>query len=167
VIAGPLAAIGLLAWLLGLAVVVLGRNLTRSVMLGYVFLSVLCLFLVVAGSGFLAVVVSILAAVALASIQIFGWMLVGVDRDHLAPSDPGTRIARSLAFLVLGAGLFVLFGALAAELATPAASSPSGLGAIGAAIFGPLGGAAILLGLAIAAALLATMLLIRDEEEGD
>jgi NADH:ubiquinone oxidoreductase subunit 6 (subunit J) len=159
-------ALGALAWALAAAAVVLGRNLTRSVVIGYAFLALLCLVLLMAGAGFLAAVVSILAAVGLATIQVFGWMLVDVDRDHLSPTDPGTWIARGLAFVVLGVGLAALVAALHPELLASGVLAPIGLAALGRALFGPLAGAAILLGLAIAAALLATMLLLRDEEEG-
>jgi NADH:ubiquinone oxidoreductase subunit 6 (subunit J) len=158
--------LGILAWLLSGAAVLLGGNLTRSVLIGYAFIGCLCLALLVAGAGFLAVVVSILSAVALASIQIFGWMLVDVDRDHLTPTDPPTWVARALAFALLGGGLVLLVVAIGPELGTESVLPPMSSGALGRVLFGPLGGAAVLLGLAIAAALLATMLLLRDDEGG-
>ena len=73
-----LVALGLVTWLLAGASILLGGNLTRSVMIGYAFVGCLCLALLVAGAGFLAVVVSIVSAIGLASIQVFGWMLVDV-----------------------------------------------------------------------------------------
>jgi hypothetical protein len=161
-----LVAIGLLAWLLAVTAIVLGRNLTRSVMIGYAFVGCLCIVLLVAGAGFLAVIVSILSAVGLASIQAMGWMLVDVDHDHLPPTDAPTWIARALAFAMLGAGLVLLALAIGPELATQRNFVPVASALLGRALFGPLGGAVALLGLAIAAALLETMLLLRDDEEG-
>ena len=164
--AEALVAIGSLAWLLGVAAIVLGRNLTRSVMIGYAFVGCLCIALLLAGAGFLAMIVSIASATGLASIQIVGWMLVDVDRDHLAPTDASTGIARALAFAMLGAGLILLAFAIGPELAAPFVVAPVDPTSLGRVLFGPLGGAAVLLGSAIAAALLATMLLLRDDEEG-
>lgn len=148
------------------AAVLLGSNLTRSVMIGYAFVGALCLALLVAGAGYLAIVVSIVCAIALASIQVFGWMLVDVDRDHLAPTDGPTWVARGLAFVLLGGGLSILVMALAPELAAEASRGPLDVGALGELFFGRLGGAALLLGIAVAAALLATMLLLRTDEGG-
>ena len=164
--AEALVAIGSLAWLLGVAAIVLGRNLTRSVMIGYAFVGCLFIALLLAGAGFLAVIVSIVSAIGLASIQAIGWMLVDVDRDHLAPTDTPTWIARALAFAMLGAGLVLLALAIGPELATTQVFEPAESALLGRTLFGPLGGAVALLGLAIAAALLATMLLLRDDEEG-
>jgi hypothetical protein len=162
-----LVALGLTAWLLAGASILFGGNLTRSVMIGYAFVGCLCLVLLVAGAGFLAVVVSIVSAIGLASIQVFGWMLVDVDRDHLAPTDAPTWIARLLAFVLLGGGLTVLVIAISPELATSRDAVSMNSAALGRVLFGALGGAAVLLGLAIAAALLATMLLLRDGDGGN
>ena len=162
-----LVFLGVLAWLLAGAAVVLGGNLTRSVLIGYAFVGCLCLTLLVAGAGFLAVVVSIAATIGLASIQVFGWMLVDVDRDHLAPTDSPTWVARALAFALLGGGLIVLVAVIAPELVSRNPVVGMGAAELGGVLFGPLGGAALLLGLAIAASLLATMLLLRDDERGD
>jgi hypothetical protein len=164
--AEALVAIAFLDWLLAVAAIVLGRNLTRSVMIGYAFVGCLCIVLLVAGAGFLAVIVGIGSAIGLASIQAIGWMLVDVDRDHLAPTDASTWIARALAFAMLGAGLVLLALEIGPELDTGHVFAPAESALLGRALFGPLGGAAVLLGLAIAAALLATMLLLRDDEEG-
>jgi len=164
--AEALVGVGILAWLLAVAAVVLGRNLTRSVMVGYAFVGCLCIVLLVAGAGFLAVIVSIVSAIGLASIQAIGWMLVDVDQDHLAPTEAPTWIAFSLAFAMLGVGLILLALEIGPELDTEHVFVPVESALLGRALFGPLGGAAVLLGLAIAAALLATMLLLRDDEEG-
>lgn len=160
-------ALGVLAWLLAGAAILLGGNLTRSVMIGYAFVGCLCAAMLVAGAGFLAIVVSIMSAIGLASIQVFGWMLVDVDRDHLVPTDAPTWIARLLAFLLLGGGLAALVVAIAPELRAPPPAVSMGSAALGRILFGPLGGAAVLLGLAVAAALLATMLLLRDDDGGN
>ena len=162
-----LVALGLVTWLLAGASILLGGNLTRSVMIGYAFVGCLCLALLVAGAGFLAVVVSIVSAIGLASIQVFGWMLVDVDRDHLAATDAPTWIARLLAFVLLGGGLMVLVLAIAPELTMQHGAASMNSAALGRVFFGELGGAAVLLGLAIAAALLATMVLLRDDDGGN
>lgn len=161
-----IVALGLLSWLLACAAILFGGNLTRSVMIGYVFVGCLCLALLVAEAGFLAIVVSVMSAIGLASIQVFGWMLVDVDRDHLAPTDAPTWTARLVAFVLLGGGLMVLVFAISPELAMEHAAVPMNSAALGRVLFGELGGAAVLLGLAIAAALLATMLLLRDDDGG-
>lgn len=161
-----LMVLGFIAWLLAGAAILLGGNLTRSVLIGYAFVFSLCLALLVAGAGFIAVVVSIVSAIGLASIQVFGWMLVDVDRDHLAPTDSPTWVARALAFALLGGALSILGFAILPELREPEAPVSMSAAALGQVFFGPLGGAAALLGLAIAAALLAAMLLLRDEEGG-
>lgn len=163
-----LIGLGIVTWLLAGAAILLGRNLTRSVMIGYAFVGCLCLVLLVAGAGFLAIAVPIISAIGLASIQVFGWMLVDVDRDHLAPTDAPTWVARLLSFILLGAGLAVLVVVISPEISSPHDGMPSmDFSAIGEEFFGRLGGAAVLMGLAIAAALLATMLLLRDEEGGN
>lgn len=160
-------AIGLgLTWLFALAAVVLGRNLTRSITAAVVFIALLGLMLLLSGAGFLALVVVILAALMLGTIQLFGWMLVDVDRDHIMPTDGGTRLARSLAFVLVGTGLVLLLSAAVegGELAPSAASGPLGdpMG-IGKLLFGPLREITWLVGFAIAGALLASLLLLRDD----
>jgi hypothetical protein len=100
-------------------------------------------------------------------IQLFGWMLVDVDRDHLPPTDRATWLARSLAFFLLGGGL-VLLAALALErhdLAPPAEAVAMATSAeIGALLFGPWRDLAVLCGVAISAGLLATLMLLRDDD---
>jgi NADH:ubiquinone oxidoreductase subunit 6 (subunit J) len=149
--------------------IVLGRNLTRSIVAASGSLAFLAFALLVSGGGFLGLVVVIVAALTLLVVQTFGWMLVDVDRDHLPPTDPPTRIARSLAFALFGGGLsiFVVIALQRGEL---------GLGArfgaaveawqTGAILFGPLYDATIVLGLAIAASLVAALMLLRDDGEG-
>ena len=93
-----------LALLSAFASVVLGRNLARSITAGVLAVAGLSIALVSANAGFVGLVVMTIAALVLATIQLFGWMLVDVERDHLPPTDRATWLARSLAFLLLGAG---------------------------------------------------------------
>lgn len=158
--------LGGLAWLLAGSMVLLGRNLTRSIVLGYAFVGTLCLTLVAAGADLLAGIVSILTIASLATLQVFGWMLVDVDRDHLTPTDAPTWIARALAFVVLGGGLGLLIWSVGPELASRRVGESPDLVAAGQLLFGRLGGLVLLLGLALGAALLATMTLLRDDGEG-
>jgi len=150
------------------AAIATGRNLTHSLVAGTVFVAALGFTLLVAGAGVFSLVVVILAALVLILLQIFGWMLVDVDRDHLPPTDRPTRIARSLAFLIFGGGLFFL-GATAFQMgefsiagARIAAATPVEIGAF---LFGPLHDATILIGLTIAASLLAALILLEDDGE--
>jgi hypothetical protein len=150
--------------------IMLGRNLTRSLVAGTVFIAALALALLIAGAGFPSLVVVVLGALMLATLQVFGWMLVDVDRDHLPPTDRPTRVARSLAFLLFGGGLLLLVAAalvtgeftIVGQRLTIAAAAE-----IGAFLFGPLRDATILIGLTIAAGLLAALLLLQDDgQEG-
>jgi len=95
------AFLGLAGWLAAFAAIALGRNLTRSLSAAYVFLAALIAALVLAGSGYGAWVLVIGAGSTFALVQVFGWMLVDVDQDHLPPTESGTRAARGLAFVVL------------------------------------------------------------------
>lgn len=152
------------------AAVVLGRNLTRSLGAAFAFVAALGFALLAAGMGFLALVVVILAALILATIQLFGWMLVDVDRDHLAPTDKPTWVARGLAFLLLGGGLVLLLVTAldGGELGTAASSGRSPTPAeVGLFFFGSMPEAAVLIGFAIASSLLATLLLLNDDGENE
>jgi NADH:ubiquinone oxidoreductase subunit 6 (subunit J) len=146
--------------------IALGRNLTRSLVAGTIFVAALGFALLVAGAGYLSLVVVILAALELAVLQVFGWMLVDVDRDHLPPTDRPTWIARGLAFLLFGGGLLLLViaavttGEFEIVGQRVAAAAPEEIGAL---LFGPLRDATILVGLAIAASLLAALLLLQDD----
>lgn len=162
---GFLIGLGLL-WGSALAAVALGRNLTRSIGAGVVFIGLLGLMLLQAGAGFLALVVAILGALMLATIQLFGWMLVDVDRDHLPATDRGTGLARGLAFVIVGLGLALLvgFAVSGGELAPATERMPLGEPMdIGRLLFGPLREITWLVGFAIAAGLLASLLLLRDD----
>lgn len=163
----PLAiALGSLALVFAAAAVLLGRNLTRSIMAGYACVGILCLVLTLSGFGFAAIAMCLMAAIGLASIQVFGWMLVDIDRDHLTPTDVPTWIARVLAFILLGGGLAILTWFLMISLGQSQGLSSPSVAAIGRVFFGQLGGVAILLGVAMAAVLLAAMLLLRGSGEG-
>jgi NADH:ubiquinone oxidoreductase subunit 6 (subunit J) len=155
------------------AAIALGRNWTRSIAAGFLSIAALGFTLLLAGAGFLGLVVVILAALMLGTLQLFGWMLVDVDRDHLPPTDKPTLVARGLAFLLLGGGLGLLLWNLfgTGEFAREALNTPFGEGAlsvgpveVGMLLFGPLRDLVILLGFAIAASLLATLLLLQDDE---
>ncbi len=157
-----------LAFALGsaLAAVVLGRNLTRSIVGGMAFLAGLAFSLLIAGAGCLAMVVVLLGGLMLGTLQLFGWMLVDVDRDHLPPTDRPTWIARGIAFALFGGGLTLLAGAalLGGEFEVETIILPVATPTeVGAYLFGPLREATILMGLTIAASLLAVLLLLQDD----
>jgi hypothetical protein len=170
------ALVGLAAWLAAFAAIVLGRNLTRSLSAAYVFLAGLIVALALVGSGYGAWVLVIGAGATLALVQVFGWMLVDVDQDHLPPTESGTIVARGLAFLVLAAAsaALVFFAreelALGVDAPAPAfveIAGGAGIDAadVGRALFSGLQPQLILLGLAIGAGLLAALLLLRDEPD--
>ena len=96
------------ALLAAFAAVLTGRNLTRSVTAAAISIGGLAVALTSAGAGFMGFFVLITAALVLMTLQLFGWMLVDVDRDHLPPTDRATWLARSIAFLLLGGGLALL-----------------------------------------------------------
>jgi len=159
-----------MALLAALVSVVLGRNLTRSLVAGHAALAALVLALVLAGVGYLALVVPILGGLALATLQLFGWMLVDVERDHLPPTDRPTAIARGLAFLLLVSALALLIdhaislGSFEMTQASPRYASPQEIGVL---FFGPMREVATLVGITLAAGLLTMLLLTRNEGEGD
>lgn len=206
--------LGIGVGLAAFAAILLGRNLTHSLTAAQVFVVALLLWLSMSGVGAVAWLLGIGALAVLGLLQVFGWMLVDVDRDHLPPTEPATRVARGLAFALLG-GAIALLGILAADeltsidggsaarpgsalsaadgvasgavgvergasirsdadgpdsqagaLADVAAAdlAPGDAAAIGAQLFGSLQPLVLLLGLAIAAALLSTLLLLRDDE---
>ncbi|HIF94441.1 MAG: hypothetical protein ABGX04_07450 [Myxococcales bacterium] len=147
--------------------IVVGRNLTRQIAAAFVFVAAMAFTLLFAGSGFVGHAVMILATLSLGIIQLFGWMLVDVDRDHLPATDRPTSLARAIAFLFLAGGLALLIDSVSAvgEF-TPFA--PHGFlidsAGIGRLLFGPLQELVQLLGFLIAGGLLATMLLLQDDE---
>ena len=153
--------------------VVLGRNLTRSVAAAVVSVAALAFALVQAEGGYAAIFALTVAALVLSILQLFGWMLVDVDRDHLPSTDRGTWLARSLAFVLVGAGLVQLGKGLTSEAAAMIASnSHPGVEftfrtseEVGPLLFGAGGDLAILIGLALASVLLASLMLLRGDGE--
>ena len=153
--------------------VVLGRNLTRSVAAAVVSVAALAFALVQAEGGYASIFALTVAALVLSILQLFGWMLVDVDRDHLPPTDRGTWLARSLAFVLVGAGLILLGKGLASEAAAMIASnSHAGVEftfrtseEVGPLLLGAGGDLAILIGLALASVLLASLMLLRGDGE--
>lgn len=151
-----------------LMAVVLGRNLTRSLAASLLAITGLVIAMLSAGAGFLALFVATVAALLLMTIQLFGWMLVDVDRDHLPETDRMTWIARSLAFLLLGGGLVLLIlaigdqGLLVGDAGDRLWAEPA---AIGGLFFGDWRDLATLCGLALSSGLLAALMLLRDDGE--
>ncbi len=166
-----LAGLGIglfVALLCAFGAIVLGRNLTRSILAGYACFTSMGFALLISGAGFLSLVVVILAVLMLGILQIFGWMLVDVDRDHLPSTDRSTWFARGLAFLLFGGGLLLLVTAalLTGEFSIEGPPLPIATPIeIGAFLFGPMHDAMILIGLTIAASLLAALLLLQDDAE--
>lgn len=157
-----------LACLAAFGSVVLGRNLTRSIFAAGVSLLALGVVLVEAGGGYPAWLALVGATLALALVQLFGWMLVDVDRDHLPPTDGPTALARGLAFVLLAAGIAALGHGLAEFEVGPATLGlRTGLSAqgdfVGGRFFGSLEEGAALVGLLLAATLLASLMLLRGE----
>jgi NADH:ubiquinone oxidoreductase subunit 6 (subunit J) len=149
------------------ASIVVGRNLTHQIAAALVFITAMAFTLLFSGSGFVGLVVVILTALWLGVIQLFGWMLVDVDRDHLPATDRPTFLARAIAFLLLAGGLALLIGsAYSAGDFTPSDRHglPIDSAGIGRLLFGPLQELVQLLGFLIAGGLLATMLLLQDDE---
>jgi len=166
----PLLVLALVvAWVAAFASVVLGRNLTRSVFAAGASLAALGLVLVEAGGGYPAWFALAGATLALALVQLFGWMLVDVDRDHLPATDRLTALARGLAFVLLAGGIAVLGLGLAELEVGPLAKdiAPTSLSAegdfVGKRFFGSLEEGASLVGLLLAATLLASLMLLRGE----
>ncbi len=168
--------IGLLLFFLSFALlcamlaIVLGRNLTRSVVAGFAMIAGLVFALLIARGGYFGLVVVSLGALMLSAIQLFGWMLVDVDRDHLAKMDFGTAFARSLAFAVFGLALSLLGYFLWTEGELRLGEETLrwvDARAVGFALFGELGELVTMLGFAIAGALLSSILLLRDDGRGN
>ena len=158
------------ALLCAMLAIVLGRNLTRSVVAGFAMITGLVFALLIARGGYFGLVVVSVGALMLAAIQLFGWMLVDVDRDHLAKMDFGTAFARSLAFAVfaLSVGLlgFLLWTSGELRLDQGALQLVDAR-AVGFALFGEMSELVTMLGFTIAGALLSSILLLRDDGRGN
>jgi hypothetical protein len=152
------------ALLSGFSAIVLGRNLTYSIAAAGIAVLALAIALLASGVGFIALFVAIPFGLILSLVQLFGWMLVDVDRDHVPPTDRVTAFARSLAFLLLAGGLLgllLMVGPL--QGGEPEALSAPGPVGIGVLLLGPWRDLSTLFGLVMAAALLASFMLLRDE----
>lgn len=148
--------------------VVLGRNLTRAIFAALVAVGLVFVLLVGAAAGFEALFLIASAALALGLVQLFGWMLVDVDRDHLPSTDAATAAARSIAFLLVGGGLALLARGVGSEMSSiggRAAAAPVHALALGRRLFVQQPEGALLLGLLLAAVLLAALMLLRDSPE--
>ncbi len=159
----------ILAFVAALASVVLGRNLTRSIFAAGTSLAAIGLALIQSGGGYPAWFALAGAVLALALVQLFGWMLVDVERDHLPPTDGFTALARGVSFLLLAVGLVLLgFGLFDAGLSTDTPRvAVSGLLArglfVGDRFLGVLGAGVSLIGFLLAATLLASLMLLRGD----
>jgi hypothetical protein len=167
-----------LAWGLAFLSVVVGRNLTRSITaavaalfaLAFLFFTTLSRMptglALSSGVGLGAIVALVVATLVLMLVQLFGWMLVDVDRDHLPPTDRGTWLARSLAFLIVGGALVLLGRGLSAAFARTSAAVPEILASVeGPPALSTVRDFAILAGLVLASALLASLMLLREDGE--
>jgi predicted outer membrane lipoprotein len=161
------------AIVLALVAVVSGQVLTRSVVAGHAAIAAFGLAALGAGAGVLALCFVIVGLLGLAILQLFGWMLVDIDHDHLPPPRPSTLAARLLALAVFALALAALvraalrrgeLGSPPGLAPTPTAFDPASLGSY---FLGSGGELAIVLGLLLAAALLTALWLLRDEEGVD
>ena len=156
--------VGILA---GCAAIVLGRRLTRSVAAAATAFAALVSAFAVAGVGFLGWMPLVLWLASLGLVQLFGWMLVDAERDHLPPTDGLTRLARGIAFALLGGGLLLLARSVTTDAAAPSEAVAAGVDPVrwGRALFMDAPDLALLCGLVVAAAFLATMTTLRDDGE--
>ncbi len=163
----PIAVLLALAFAVG--AVLLGAVLSRGIVAASAALAAFGLAGLAAGGSVVALCVVIVGLLALAILQLFGWMLVDVDHDHLPRPALRTAIARGLALAIVAAALALLGrAALARGELEPAALLGAPVGpiepaAVGAFFFGPQGGLAVVLGCLLAAALLTAACLLREE----
>ncbi|MEZ4332487.1 MAG: hypothetical protein R3F35_12070 [Myxococcota bacterium] len=163
---------GLLA---ALVAVVQGQVLSRAVLACAAAMSALGLALLGAGGGVLALCFVLVALVWLAVLQLFGWMLVDVDHDHLPGLSWRTTGVRVAALTIFAAALVVLArtlwrrGELARAVAAGGELAPTSRlrealdpAAIGGLFIGVHGDLALPVGLLLAAGLLAALCLLRD-----
>lgn len=160
----------LLAIACALVAVVFGEVLTRSVVAGYAATSAFGLAALAAGGGVVALCGVIVGLLSFALVQLFGWMLVDVDHDHLPAPALTRRLAQSAALGLVAAGIAFLARRAfrEGELVRPAVrGSGEAIGfdpaALGAFFFGGNAEVALLLGCLLAAALLTALSLLRDE----
>jgi NADH:ubiquinone oxidoreductase subunit 6 (subunit J) len=158
-----------LAFVCAAVAVVLGEVLTRSIVAASAAVAAFGLAGLAAGGSVVALCVVIVGLLALAILQLFGWMLVDVDHDHLPRLSLRTASARALSLAVVAAGLAQLGReALGRRELEPTplvagydpAIDPAALGAV---FFGSSGVLAVVLGCLLAAALLTALCLLREE----
>lgn len=151
--------------------VLAGEVLTRSIVAASAALAAFGLACLAAGGSVVALCLVIVGLLSLAIVQLFGWMLVDVDHDHLQRLALRTSSARALALAVFAAGL-ALLGREAlrrGELGptAPGVQHVDGIepAALGAFFFGleSSGALAAVLGFLLAAALLTALCLLRAE----
>jgi hypothetical protein len=160
----------LIALVCALVAVVFGEVLTRSIVAGYAAIGAFGLAALAAGGGVVALCGVIVGLLSFALVQLFGWMLVDVDHDHLPAPALRRRLAQSAALGLVAAGLaFLAHRAFrAGELVRPAVrGGGEAIGfdpvALGRFFFGANGELALLLGCLLAGALLTALSLLRDE----
>lgn len=152
-----------------LAAVLLGEVLTRSIVAASAALAAFGLACLAAGGSVVPLSIVIVGLLSLAILQLFGWMLVDVDHDHLPRLSLRTASARGLALVVFAAALGLLgHEALRRGELAPAAATAEPVGAVDPEAFGGffVGTAAelpVVLGCLLAAALLTALCLLRDE----
>ncbi len=149
--------------------VVFGQVLSRSVVAGYAAIAAFGLAGLAAGGGVVALCFVIVGLLSFLLLQLFGWMLVDVDHDHLPAPTLSRTGAQAVVLAIFAAGLALLgrrafrAGELAAPSATGDRSASFDPAALGAFLFGGHGELAMLLGCLLAAALLTALSLLRDE----
>lgn len=163
------AAALLVALASALAAILLGQVLTRSVLAGHAAMAGLGLACLAAGGGVLALCFVLFGLVWLVILQLFGWMLVDVDRDHLPAPAWRTTAARLAALATFAAGLGLLLRRALRSGQLDAVVPAGGVGlsidptALGGLFIGAGNELALLLGLLLAAGLLTALVLLRDE----
>lgn len=152
-----------------LAAIVFAPVLSRAVLAAVTAMTLLSLACLAAGGGVVALCFVVIGLVWIAILQLFGWMLVDVDHDHLPRLARRTVLARSALLVLLGGGLaWCVRAAIREEALAPVraiGAGPIGFdpAALGALFIGRDGDLAPLLGLLLAAGLLTALGLLRDE----
>lgn len=140
-----------------LAAVLLGEVLTRSIVAASAAIAGFGLVRLAAGGGVVALCIAIVGLLSLSIVQLFGWMLVDIDHDHLPRVALRTAFARGLALALLRRDSGCSAVALRrGELASVPGSRVAALDpdAVGAFFLGASGALPAILGCLIAAALL-------------
>ncbi|MBK7951776.1 MAG: hypothetical protein IPK00_24180 [Deltaproteobacteria bacterium] len=141
----------------------------RSVLAGHAAMAALRAPFLAAGAECSRSASCLFGLVWLAILQLFGWMLVDVDRDHLAAPARRTIAAPSPALTIFRGGpRLIARRALAPDSSTTASAGGHGPAidptALGRLSFSRAGnGSALLVGILLAAGLLTALWLLRDE----